>query len=65
MGDQVSIPRGRRVVPLGVGIEVSSDSRFDSKGLGKRKVRAIPASVAKPMNGIVKMSIPRDIWRRI
>lgn len=51
----MSMPRGRRLVPF----EMEGSS--DGGGLGKRKVSAIPASVAKPMNGIVKISIPNDI----
>lgn len=53
------MPRGRREVPpellLG-GVEAEE---------GNSKVRARPLSETVLMKGIVKTSIPRDIWRRI
>lgn len=52
MGVHMSIPRGRTVVD---GMET---------GVGNENVNAIPASVAKLMNGMVKISIPSEIWRR-
>ncbi len=51
----MSMPRGRRLVPF------EMEGFSDGSGPGKRKGSAIPASVAKTMNGIVQISIPTDI----
>lgn len=58
VGIHMSTPRGTTAVPLSIGMSVSP-----GRGRGKRNVSAIPASVAKPRNGMVKISIPSDTWR--
>lgn len=50
----MSIPSGTGVDPVDL---------LSGSGCGNWNVRAIPASVANPMNGIVKMSMPNDICR--
>ena len=54
--DHISMPSGIALVPVSFVVVMFSSG----KGPGKRKVSAMPASVAKPMNGMVKMSIPKD-----
>ena len=55
MGDHTSMPRGR-----GVGVWGS----WAGAGAGKEKDRAMPASEAVVMKGMVKMSWPRAMASR-
>lgn len=56
-----SVASGKTLVPSAAGVD---DSEVDD-GRGNSKVKPDPESVAKPRKGIVNISIPNEIWRRI
>ena len=56
----MSIPNGMALLPAPL-VMVS----LECEGRGNWNVRAIPASVANPMKGMVKMSMPRATCLRM